>query len=143
MPALKSKLKLYLGTDVLLSLLKGAEGSENVAKLLNVAADGKYQVIVSEHTAQELLDAGVPQEYINQVLRPLLLLSGSDLLVTNTDIVNAALKDMRHYEMPFADALHIVFASRNSALFITRDIGFMNKARSLVGVMTPEELLSL
>lgn len=147
MPALKSKLKLYLGTDVLLSMLKGEEADgkklgDNVARLLSEAADGKYQVIVSEHTARELLDAGVPKEYVNQMLRPLLLLGGSDLLVTNTDIIRAALKDMRLYEMPFMQALHVVFAGRNSALVVTRDLTFINKARSLVGVMTPEELLS-
>src|SRR5271157_3692538 len=131
----KSRLRLYLNTDIIMSLL------ENVPKLLYEAAEGKYQILVSEHTAYELLKLGVPEEYINQALRPLLLLNGSDVLVANSDILRAAEKVMRQYEMPFMKALHVVFAQRNNSLVVTRDINFMNPARSLVGVMTPEDLL--
>lgn len=148
MPAVKSRLRLYLDTNVLLSLLKDEEASgvklgENVAKVLYNAADGKYQIMASEHTANELLQAGVPKEYIDQVLRPMLLQNGSDLLVTNSDIIRSALKVMRTYEIPFAMALHIVFAQRNNALVLTRDIAFMGSARNLVGVMTPEDLIGM
>jgi predicted nucleic acid-binding protein len=142
MPAVKNRLRLYLNTDVLLSLLEGEpEKGELVAKLLYDAADGKYQVLVSEHTAYELLRLGVPAEYINQVLRPLLLLNGSDILLANDDILRAALKDMRVNEIPFMMALHVVFAQRNNALMVTRDLSFITRARQLVGMMTPEELL--
>lgn len=142
MSIVKSRLRLYLNTDVILSLLMNEPGKgENVAKLLYQAADGKYQVLVSEHTAYELLKLGVPMEYLNQALRPLLLLNGSDILVANTDIMRSAERTMRQYEMPFMRALHVVFAQRNSSLVLTRDIDFTNSARSLVGVMTPEDLL--
>ena len=142
MSIVKSRLRLYLNTDVILSLLAGEPGkADNVAKLLYEAADGKYQVLVSEHTAYELLKLGVPMEYVNQVLRPLLLLNGSDILVANSDIVRSAERTMRQYEMPFMRALHVVFAQRNSSLVLTRDLDFMNRARGLVGVMTPEDLL--
>ena len=88
MPAVKNRLRVYLNTDVLLSLLEDEpEKGDKVAKLLYDAADGKYQVLVSEHTAYELLKLGVPADYINQVLRPLLLLNGSDILVANDDIL--------------------------------------------------------
>jgi predicted nucleic acid-binding protein len=138
----KSRLRLYLNTDVLMSLLENEpEKGENVARLLYQAAEGRYQILVSEHTAYELLKLGVPEEYINQALRPLLLLNGSDILVANSDILRAAEKVMRQYEMPFMKALHVVFAQRNNSLVVTRDINFMNPARSLVGVMTPEDLL--
>src|SRR5271157_157589 len=138
----KSRLRLYLNTDIIMSLLENEpEKGENVAKLLYEAAEGKYQILVSEHTAYELLKLGVPEEYINQALRPLLLLNGSDVLVANSDILRAAEKVMRQYEMPFMKALHVVFAQRNNSLVVTRDINFMNPARSLVGVMTPEDLL--
>lgn len=138
----KNRLRLYLNTDVIVSLLENEPGKgENVAKLLYQAAEGKYQVLVSEHTAYELLRLGVPVEYINQALRPLLLLNGSDILVANSDILRTAERVMRQYEMPFMKALHVVFAQRNNSLVVTRDINFMNPARSLVGVMTPEDLL--
>ncbi len=80
-------------------------------------------------------------EYIGQVLRPLLLLNGSDILLANSDILRSAERTMRQYEMPFMRALHVVFAQRNSSLVLTRDLDFMNRARALVGVMTPEDLL--
>lgn len=142
------KLKLYLDTNVLLSLLQdeevnGVKLGENVAKLLHEAADGKYQVLVSEHAAAELVAAGVPKEYLDQALRPLLALGGGDLLVTNQSIVSGALKLARTYEVPFARALHVVFAQRNNALLVSRDISTMNNVRSLAGVMTPEDLISL
>jgi predicted nucleic acid-binding protein len=138
----KNRLRLYLNTDIILSLLENEpEKGENVAKLLYQAADGKYQVLVSEHTAYELLKLGVPPEYINQALRPFLLLNGSDVLVANSDIMRTAKKTMRQYEMSFMRALHVVFAQRNNSLVVTRDLNFINAARSLVGVMTPEELL--
>jgi predicted nucleic acid-binding protein len=142
MSIVKSRLRLYLGTDVILSLLADEPGKgESVAKLLYQAADGKYQVLISEHTAYELLRLGLPMEYINQALRPLLLLNGSDVLVANTDILRSAERVMRQYEMPFMRALHVVFAQRNSSLVLTRDVDFTNSARSLVGIMTPEDLL--
>jgi predicted nucleic acid-binding protein len=142
MSIVKSRLRLYLNTDVLLSLLVDEPGKAgNVAKLLYEAADGKYQVLVSEHTAYELLRLGVPEEYIRQVLRPLLLLNGSDILLANSDILRSAERTMRQYEMPFMRALHVVFAQRNNSLVITRDLDFINRARALVGVMTPDELL--
>ncbi len=142
MSIVKSRLRLYLNTDVILSLLADEPGKgENVAKLLYQAADGKYQVLVSEHTAYELLKLGVPLEYVNQVLRPLLLLNGSDVLVANSDIMRSAERTMRQYEMPFMRALHVVFAQRNNSLVLTRDLDFTNSARALVGVMTPEDLL--
>lgn len=142
MSIVKSRLRLYLNTDVIMSLLTDEPGKgENVAKLLYQAADGKYQVLVSEHTADELLKLGVPMEYINQALRPLLLLNGSDILVANSDIMRSAERTMRQYEMPFMRALHVVFAQRNNSLVLTRDLDFTNSARSLVGVMTPEDLL--
>lgn len=142
MSIVKSRLRLYLNTDVILSLLEDEPGkADGVAKLLYAAADGKYQVLVSEHTAYELLRLGVPMEYIRQVLRPLLLLNGSDILVANSDIMRSAERTMRQYEMPFMRALHVVFAQRNNSLVLTRDLDFMNRARALVGVMTPEDLL--
>jgi predicted nucleic acid-binding protein len=142
MSIVKSRLRLYLNTDVILSLLEDEPGKgDSVAKLLYEAADGKYQVLVSEHTAYELLRLGVPAEYVRQVLRPLLLLNGSDILVANSDIMRSAEHTMRQFEMPFMRALHVVFAQRNSSLVLTRDLDFMNRARALVGVMTPEDLL--
>ena len=138
----KSRLRLYLNTDVIMSLLENEpEKGENVAKLLYQAAEGKYQILVSEHTVYELLKLGVPEEYISQALRPLLLLNGSDILLANSDILRAGEKVMRQYEMSFMKALHLVFAQRNNSLVVTRDINFMNPARLLVGVMTPEDLL--
>jgi predicted nucleic acid-binding protein len=138
----KSRLRLYLNTDIVLSLLVDEPGKgEAVSKLLCQAAEGKYQLLVSDHTACELLRLGVPMEYISQALRPLLLLNGSDFLVANSDIIRAAVRTMRQYEMPFMRALHVVFAQRNNSLVLTRDLEFMNSARSLVGVMSPEELL--
>lgn len=143
-----TRLRLYLDTGVLLSLLmdeeaKGIKLGENVAKLLDQAAEGKYQLMVSEHTAAELMDAGVSREYIDQMLRPMLLLNGDDLLLTNENIVRGALKTARMYEIPFMLALHVVFAQRNNALIITRDITTKNLVRSLSGVMTPEDLLQI
>lgn len=143
-----TKLRLYLDTGVLLSLLmdeeaKGIKLGENVAKLLDQAAEGKYQLMVSEHTAAELMDAGVSREYIDQMLRPMLLLNGDDLLLTNENIVRGALKMARMYEIPFMLALHVVFAQRNNALMITRDITTKNFVRSLSGVMTPEDLIQI
>jgi predicted nucleic acid-binding protein len=140
------RIKLYLDTNVLLSLLadeekNGVKLGDNVAQLLRQSAEGKYQVFVSEHTANELLKVGVPPEYIDQVLRPMLLMSGSDLLVTNEEVLRAALKLHRITEMPFLRALHVVFAQRNNALIVTRDFDMINSARSLAGVMKPEDLL--
>jgi predicted nucleic acid-binding protein len=140
------KIKLYLDTNVLLSLLideekDGVKLGENVARLLREAADGKYQIMVSEHTANELLKAGVPQEYIDQALRPLLLLGGGDLLLTNEDILRAAMKIHRVSEIPFLLALHIVFAQRNNALIVSRDFEMLHGARTHAGVMKPEDLL--
>jgi predicted nucleic acid-binding protein len=147
MPGMVGKIKLYLDTNVLLSLLvdeekKGVKLGENVAELLRQSADGKYQVFVSEHTANELLKVGVPEEYIDQVLRPMLLMNGSDLLLTNEDILRGALKLHRTNEMPFLRALHIVFAQRNNALIVTRDFDMINSARIMAGVMKPEDLLA-
>ncbi len=147
MAGIIGRIKLYLDTNVLLSLLtdeekKGVKLGDNVARLLRQAADGKYQVFVSEHAANELLKAGVPPEYIDQVLRPMLLMNGSDLLVVNEDILRAALKMHRITEMPFLRALHIVFAQRNNALVVSRDFDMINSARSLAGVMKPEDLLT-
>jgi hypothetical protein len=141
------KLRLYLNTDVLLSLLEGQEAGsaklgENVARLLHQAADGKYQVLVSEHTARELLAVGVPREYLDQVLRPMLLFGGNDLLLVNEDIVRGALKAYRQYEMPFFVALHMVFTQRNNALLVTRDKTIALAAREKCGVMAPEDLLA-
>jgi predicted nucleic acid-binding protein len=139
---MKSRLRLYLNTDVILSLLENEpDKGENVARLLYQAADGKYQLLVSEHTAYELLRLGVSTEYVNQALRPFLLLNGSDVLVANSDILRSAMKTMRQFDMPFMKALHVVFAQRNNSLVVTRDLNFINAARSIVGVMTPEELL--
>ena len=39
-------------------------------------------------------------------------------------------------------ALHVVFAQRNNALLVTRDLSFITAARQLVGMMTPEELIT-
>lgn len=147
MSGMVGKIKLYLNTDVLLSLLvdeekKGAKLGENVAELLRQAADGKYQVFVSEHTANELLKVGVPAEYLGQVLRPMLLMNGSDLLLANEDILRGALKLHRMSEMPFLRALHIVFAQRNNAIIVTRDFDTANSARTMAGVMKPEDLLA-
>ena len=131
-----------MNTDVIISLLENEpDKGENVARLLYQAADGKYQLLVSEHTAYELLRLGVPTEYVNQALRPFILLNGSDVLVANSDILRTAMKTMRQYDMPFMKALHVVFAQRNNSLVVTRDLNFINAARSIVGVMTPEELL--
>jgi predicted nucleic acid-binding protein len=139
---MKSRLRLYLNTDVIISLLENEpDKGENVARLLYQAADGKYQLLVSEHTAYELLRLGVPMEYVNQALRPFILLNGSDVLLANSDILRTAMKTMRQYDMPFMKALHVVFAQRNNSLVVTRDLNFINAARSIVGVMTPEELL--
>ena len=147
MSGMVGKIKLYLNTDVLLSLLvdeekKGVKLGENVAELLRQAADGKYQVFVSEHTANELLKVGVPAEYLGQVLRPMLLMNGSDLLLANEDILRGALKLHRMSEMPFLRALHIVFAQRNNAIIVTRDFDTANSARTMAGVMKPEDLLA-
>jgi hypothetical protein len=143
MPAVKNRLRLYLNTDVLLSLLVDEpEKGDKVAKLLYDAADGKYQILVSEHTAYELQKLGVPADYINQVLRPLLLLNGSDMMVANDDILRGALKNTRVSEIPFMMALHVVFAQRNNALLVTRDLSFITHARPLVGMMTPEDLVN-
>lgn len=146
MPGMIGKLRLYLSTDVLLSLLEGQEAGgrklgEHVAEVLRQAVDGKYQILVSEHTVYELLQVGVPREYVDQALRPMLLLGGSDLLLMNDDILYGALKIHRQYEMPFMQALHITFAQRNNALIVTRDISLVNTARSMAGVMSPEDLL--
>jgi predicted nucleic acid-binding protein len=143
MAEVRNRLRVYLCTDVLLSLLEGESRNdfgENVSRILEGAADGRYQVLVSEHTVDELLRLGVPEDYVDGVLRPFLLLNGTDLLVTNSEIVRAALKMSRSKEVPFMDTLHAIFAQRNNALVITRDLDFTNAARSLVGVMTPEEL---
>lgn len=142
------RLKLYLDTNVLLSLLRdeevnGVRLGENVATLLKQAADGKYQVLVSEHTAAELVAAGVPKEYVGQVLRPMLLLHGGDLLVVNDSVLTGALKISRTYEVPFMLALHAVFAQRSNALIVTRDMNAMLSMRSFAGVMTPEDLVSI
>lgn len=147
MPGPIVKLKLYLDTNVLLSLLideekNGVKLGENVARLLREAADGKYQVLVSEHTTNELMKVGVPEEYVDQALRPMLLLGGSDLLLVNEDILRAALKAHRVSEIPFMLALHIVFAQRNNALIVTRDFEMLHSARSHAGVMKPEDLLA-
>ncbi len=142
MSIVKNRLRLYLNTDVILSLLEDEQGKgENVAKLLYAAAEGKYQLLLSEHTAYELLRLGVPLDHINRALRPLLLLNGSDVLVANADILRSAEHTMRQYDMPFMRALHIVFAQRNNSLVLTRDLDFTNSARALVGVMTPEDLI--
>jgi len=147
MPGMIGKLKLYLDTNVLLSLLVGEEKGgvklgENVGRLLYEAADGKYQILISEHTANELLLAGVPAEFIDQAIRPMLLLDGGDLLLANEDILRGALKISRIQEMPFLRALHIVFAQRNNAVIISRDFDMLHGARSLAGVMKPEDLLA-
>ena len=147
MPGMIGKLKLYLDTNVLLSLLAGEEKGgvklgENVGRLLYEAADGKYQILISEHTANELLLAGVPAEFIDQAIRPMLLLDGGDLLLANEDILRGALKISRIQEMPFLRALHIVFAQRNNAVIISRDFDMLHGARSLAGVMKPEDLLA-
>ncbi len=148
MPGMVGKIKLYLSTDVLLSLLideekDGVKRGENVARLLYRAAEGSYLVLVSEHTANELLKAGVPREIVDQALRPLLLLNGSDLLLANEDVLRGALKISRVSEMPFLRALHIVFAQRNNAVIVSRDFDLLHGARSLAGVMKPEDLLAL
>ena len=135
MPGMVGKLKLYLDTSVLLSLLideekNGVKLGENVATLLRQAADGKYQIMVSEHTACELLKAGVPREYIDQALRPMLLMSGGDLLLANEDILRAAMKIHRISEIPFLIALHIVFAQRNNAVIVSRDFEMLHGART-------------
>jgi predicted nucleic acid-binding protein len=140
------KLKLYLDTNVLLSLLideekDGVKLGENVAALLRLAADGKYQIMFSEHTADELLKAGVPREYLDQALRPMLLLNGGDLLLANEDILRAALKLHRVSEIPFMIALHIVFAQRNNAVIVSRDFEMLHGGRTIAGVMKPEDLL--
>jgi len=147
MSGMVGKIKLYLNTDVLLSLLvdeekKGVKLGENVAQLLKQAADGKYQVFVSEHTANELLKVGVPVEYLDQVLKPMLLMNGSDLLLANEDILRGAMKLHRVSEMPFLRALHIIFAQRNNALIVTRDFDTANSARTMAGVMKPEDLIA-
>jgi predicted nucleic-acid-binding protein len=147
MSGMVGKIKLYLDTNVLLSMLvdeekNGVKLGENVAQLLRQAADGKYQIFVSEHTANELLKAGVPVEYLDQVLRPMLLMNGSDLLLANEDILRGALKLHRISEIPFLRALHIVFAQRNNALIVTRDFDMANSARMVAGVMKPEDLLA-
>jgi predicted nucleic acid-binding protein len=147
MSGMVGKIKLYLDTNVLLSLLvdeekKGVKLGENVAQLLKQAADGNYQVFVSEHTANELLKAGAPAEYLDQVLRPMLLMNGSDLLLANEDILRAAMKLHRINEIPFLRALHIVFAQRNNAIIVTRDFDMANSARTVAGVMKPEDLLT-
>ena len=147
MPGMVGRLKLYLDANVLLSLFVdevkgGVKLGENVAQLLDQAADGKYLILVSEQTADELLRAGVPKEYIDQALRPMLLLNGSDLLVANEDILRGALKVHRMREMPFLRALHIVFAQRNNAVIVSRDFEMLHGARNLAGVMKPEDLLS-
>lgn len=147
MPGQVGKLKLYLDTNVLLSLLvdeekNGVKLGDNVAQLLKQAADGKYQILISEHTANELLKAGVPQEYIDQALRPMLLLGGGDLLLTNEDILRAAMKIHRVSEIPFLLALHIVFSQRNNAVIVSRDFEMLHGARTHAGVMKPEDLLA-
>lgn len=148
MPGMVGKLKLYLDTNVLLSLLvdeekDGVKLGENVARLLREAADGKYQVLVSEHAAFELRQAGVPQEIIGQALRPMLLLSGGDLLLANEDILRGALKISRVFDLPFPRALHITFAQRNNAVIVTRDFEMLHGARQQAGVMKPEDLLAM
>ncbi len=147
MSGMVGKIKLYLDTNVLLSLLvdeekKGVKLGENVARLLKQAADGQYQIFVSEHTANELLKTGAPAEYIDQVLRPMLLMNGGDLLLANEDILRAAMKLHRVNEIPFLRALHIVFAQRNNAIIVTRDFDMSNSARTMAGVMKPEDLLA-
>ena len=147
MPGMVGKLKLYLDTNVLLSLLideekDGVKLGENVAALLRLAADGKYQIMISEHTAGELLKAGVPREYLDQALRPMLLLNGGDLLLANEDIMRAALKLHRVSEIPFMIALHIVFAQRNNAVIVSRDFEMLHGGRTIAGVMKPEDLLT-
>jgi predicted nucleic acid-binding protein len=147
MPGMVGKLKLYLDTNVLLSLLideekNGVRLGENVASLLRQAADGKYQIMISEHTANELLKAGVPREFIDQALRPMLLLNGGDLLLVNEDILRAAMKIHRVNEIPFMLALHIVFAQRNNAVIVSRDFEMLHGARTIAGVMKPEDLLA-
>jgi predicted nucleic acid-binding protein len=147
MPGMVGKLKLYLDTSVLLSLLideekNGVRLGENVARLLDQAADGKYQIMISEHTVNELLKAGVPREYTDQALRPMLLLNGGDLLLANEDILRAAMKVHRVSEIPFMLALHIVFAQRNNAVIVSRDFEMLHGARTIAGVMKPEDLLA-
>ncbi len=142
------RLKLYLDSGVLLSLLRDEEANgvrlgENVAKLLYQAADGKYQVMVSEHAAAELVAAGAPREYVDQVLRPMLLLHGGDLLVANESIIFGALKLSRTYEVPFLRALHVVYAQRNNALLVTRDTNTMLNVRNFVGIISPEDILGM
>jgi predicted nucleic acid-binding protein len=141
------KLKLYLDTSVLLSLLideekNGVKLGENVATLLRQSADDKYQIMISEHTAGELLKAGVPREYVDQALRPMLLLNGGDLLLANEDILRAAMKLHRVNEIPFMIALHIVFAQRNNAVIVSRDFEMLHGGRTIAGVMKPEDLLA-
>jgi hypothetical protein len=147
MPGMVGKLKLYLDTNVLLSLLideekNGVKLGENVAALLRLAAEGKYQIMISEHTASELLKAGVPREYLDQALRPMLLLNGGDLLLANEDILRAAIKLHRVSEIPFMIALHIVFAQRNNAVIVSRDFEMLHGGRTIAGVMKPEDLLA-
>jgi predicted nucleic acid-binding protein len=142
------RLKLYLDSSVFLSLLRdeavnGVKLGENVANLLRQAAEGKYQVLASEHTVAELMAVGVPREYVDQVLRPMLVLNGGDLLVANENILYGALKLSRTYEVPFFRALHVVFAQRNNALLVTRDMDTLIGVRSLAGMMTPEDLVGL
>jgi hypothetical protein len=72
----------------------------------------------------------------------MLLMNGSDLLVVNEDILRGALKLHRMSEMPFLRALHIVFAQRNNAIIVTRDFDTANSARTMAGVMKPEDLLA-
>jgi hypothetical protein len=147
MPGMVGKLKLYLDTNVLLSLLideekNGVKLGENVAALLRLAAGGKYQIMISEHTASELLKAGVPREYLDQAMRPMLLLNGGDLLLANEDILRAAMKLHRVSEIPFMTALHIVFAQRNNAVIVSRDFEMLHGGRTIAGVMKPEDLLA-
>jgi hypothetical protein len=72
----------------------------------------------------------------------MLLLNGGDLLLANEDILRAAMKVHRVSEIPFMLALHIVFAQRNNAVIVSRDFEMLHGARTIAGVMKPEDLLA-
>ncbi len=147
MSGMVGKIKLYLNTDVLLSLLvdeekKGVKLGENVASSSDRRPTANTRSSSPNIPRTSCSRWASRQEYLGQVLRPMLLMNGSDLLLANEDILRGALKLHRMSEMPFLRALHIVFAQRNNAIIVTRDFDTANSARTMAGVMKPEDLLA-
>ncbi len=136
---------LYIDTNILLNVILEEElFVETSFRLLKDIEAGKYSAVTSLLTLMEihriLQKEGKVEKDITDVVQKIPQI-GISLVVPDRDDIIRSYEFIKNLWIDPMDSIHLSVAIEMSTIFITRDIELTKKIRSVLKVMTPDDLI--